>query len=91
MSKEGVPKGAFPFLPLTALGQHFGEAADSTGNEPCVATGNVMAEHLPSVNICEIHGPLIHPWAGWGLYTLPIIWNEAQEILNRKPEKLGFL
>lgn len=63
MSKEGVLKGAFAFLALTALGQHFGEAADSTGNEPCVATGKVMAEHLPSVNICEIHGPLIYPWA----------------------------
>lgn len=63
MSKEGVLEGAFSSL-LTALGQHLGEAADSTGNEPCVATGKVMAEHLPSVNICEIHGPLMHPQAG---------------------------
>lgn len=63
MNKEGVLKGAFPFSALTALGQHFGEAADSTGNEPCVATGKVTAEHLPSVNICEIHGPLMHPQA----------------------------
>lgn len=55
MSKEGVLEGAFPFLPLTALVQHFGEAADSPGNEPCVATGKETAEHLPCVNICEIH------------------------------------
>lgn len=61
---EGVLQGAFPALPLKALGQHFGAAADSTGNEPCVATGKVKAEHLPSVNVCEIHGPLTHPWDG---------------------------
>lgn len=63
-NREGVLEGAFLFLPLTALGQHFREAADSTRNEPCVATGKVTAEHLPSVNICKIHGPLMHPWAG---------------------------
>lgn len=39
MLEEGGLEGAFPFFPLMALGQHFGEAADSTGNEPCVATG----------------------------------------------------
>lgn len=90
MSKKGALEGAFPFLALAALGQHFGEAADSAGNEPRVATGKVTAAHLPSVNICEIHQPLMHPWAERGLYTPPTRGTKCRKFSVENQANWGF-